>query len=909
MLLHKAIDTKSDIVVGEWCFAYENGVRTYLNLDPFRIKDYEMMQPEAFHSFLSQKDMCFSWQVVWNKLYSSQLWKNCLQYFKRYSKEHGRMQMWEDFTFSFVLWMHAAKVSNIHNAYYYYYRHSKAMTCALKSKKTCESYIQDIKGAFTFARRMLDESEFQCEEFKKMLEEYNNVAVATVRDDLYRINKLYYQPILQKSFGRLPSTKINNFFYGQSTELNGIYDQYQDIKKLIADPDIDVVSFDIFDTLLVRPFIYPTDLFDLLSNKINESTASYIDFSLIRRNAEDTVRKETFLKTPSKEEITFDEIYQQIEKECNFTEQLLDSLKQQELLIEEQVLQERKIGKELFELAKDAGKRIIITSDMYLPKVFVERMLEKNGYLGYEKLYLSSEILLTKATGNLFKYILRDLDIKNNESLLHIGDNWNSDVERPREQKIRAEHLPKSTDLYFKQSPIWGGDSFSRTFRNSGMTADYGMIFDSSPSLRSLLSLGSNKMFDNPFVSFNKESDYNDDPRYIGYYALGSYVLSIAQWAKELAVEHSIPCIHFVARDGWLLKDAFDLINDTDTTSDYIRLSRKALTLCDVNSKDDVYSLSKKMWPLNAMPEKVYQYLKPALLTSEDELWMEARKKEFYRDRRFHSLSEYERFLKFIIEKAFSIEKLEQYKNELKEYFQKTIKEGDFIFDVGYSGRTEAALSNLLGYPVGSLYLHTNGDGAAEIRQNKYGVKCYCFYPIKPAITGAIREHCLMERGPSTVGYTFSEGELKPVFENFKMDYTAELITSVLQDSAIQFVKDFKETFGSYGKYIYYNKTALAAPYEMYLHFPKEFDKYLFKSVLFEDDLNVEEDYTLYDFWNNDLRRAQLHNRLHEQTLEGLLRDSNKNTEDVYNSYSYRLGHMLVKMPGSILRKLGVIKK
>ena len=82
------------------------------------------------------------------------------------------------------------------------------------------------------------------------------------------------------------------------------------------------------------------------------------------------------------------------------------------------------------------------------------------------------------------------------------------------------------------------------------MTADYGMLFDTSSSLRSLLSFGINKTFDNPFVSFHPESDYNDDPRYIGYYALGGYVLAIAQWVKEKAIEYKIPCIHFVARDG-----------------------------------------------------------------------------------------------------------------------------------------------------------------------------------------------------------------------------------------------------------------------------------------------------------------------------------------------------------------------
>ena len=92
------------------------------------------------------------------------------------------------------------------------------------------------------------------------------------------------------------------------------------------------------------------------------------------------------------------------------------------------------------------------------------------------------------------------------------------------------------------------------------------------------------------------------------------------------------------------------------------------------------------------------------------------------------------------------------------------------------------------------------------------------------------------------------------------------------------------------------------------MHFPKEFDKYLFKAIPFEDDMNYSEDYSLLDFWNNEFNRAQLHSRINEQELENRLREAYKKTDDVYNSYSYKLGHLLVKIPGKFLRKIGIIK-
>ena len=44
----------------------------------------------------------------------------------------------------------------------------------------------------------------------------------------------------------------------------------------IADSDFDIVSFDIFDTLIIRPFYTPTDLFYLIENKIQKKVICLI---------------------------------------------------------------------------------------------------------------------------------------------------------------------------------------------------------------------------------------------------------------------------------------------------------------------------------------------------------------------------------------------------------------------------------------------------------------------------------------------------------------------------------------------------------------------------------------------------------------------------------------------------------
>ena len=53
----------------------------------------------------------------------------------------------------------------------------------------------------------------------------------------------------------------------------------------------DIISFDVFDTLILRPFSSPTDLFYVLGNKLN-----YLDFARIRQEMEWKARQKKYKK-------------------------------------------------------------------------------------------------------------------------------------------------------------------------------------------------------------------------------------------------------------------------------------------------------------------------------------------------------------------------------------------------------------------------------------------------------------------------------------------------------------------------------------------------------------------------------------------------------------------------------------
>lgn len=89
-----------------------------------------------------------------------------------------------------------------------------------------------------------------------------------------------------------------------------------------------------------------------------------------------------------------------------------------------------------------AQNRIVIaTSDMYLPKQAIDALLDKAGLAGmFDHLYVSSACGWTKKSTNLYRDIARWLDVAP-ERCLHIGDRLDSDVRPARLAGWRALHL------------------------------------------------------------------------------------------------------------------------------------------------------------------------------------------------------------------------------------------------------------------------------------------------------------------------------------------------------------------------------------------------------------------------------------------------------------------------------------
>lgn len=180
----------------------------------------------------------------------------------------------------------------------------------------------------------------------------------------------------------------------------------------------DAVAFDIFDTLLVRPFFHPHDLFGFL-----EAESGLEGFAEARIRAEREARR-------TDPETDIDEIYRSIDPKYL-------ALKDAEIGSEISFSRADPDMVEVFGYASEKGKRIVLVSDMYLPSDILERMVSKNGFSGHSKIYVSTETKASKRSGLMYDTVLGDLGLPPSKVLM-IGDNRHADCDSAISKGLKA---------------------------------------------------------------------------------------------------------------------------------------------------------------------------------------------------------------------------------------------------------------------------------------------------------------------------------------------------------------------------------------------------------------------------------------------------------------------------------------
>ncbi|MBQ9446916.1 MAG: hypothetical protein IJU61_09990 [Victivallales bacterium] len=210
-----------------------------------------------------------------------------------------------------------------------------------------------------------------------------------------------------------------------------------------------IFSFDIFDTVIGRRVQKPVDIFHLMSARLLENHPEVPhdiaeNFYDIRRKAEADARKAS-----SAEDITFDDIYDQLAQTCSLSKAQRDFLQAFEFNLELENIRPIRSNDQMIHDLLAKGERVIFISDMYLQPKYIKQLLAKVSPVFAElPLYVSNACGLMKQTGSLFKYVLKQENIRP-EELIHRGDNPVADLEKPRSLGILTDFYDRSVPSHW----------------------------------------------------------------------------------------------------------------------------------------------------------------------------------------------------------------------------------------------------------------------------------------------------------------------------------------------------------------------------------------------------------------------------------------------------------------------------
>lgn len=343
----------------------------------------------------------------------------------------------------------------------------------------------------------------------------------------------------------------------------------------------EVVSFDLFDTLVDRPFAAPHELYLYIQQEVRQLVGdSALEFHKLRRLAEHRTRQGS-----TRNEVSIDEIYDTLLAMSDIPSAFKERLIELEFNTELKLCRQREYGFKLFSHAVNQGKRIVCISDFYYGKAYLRRLLDANGYGSLADLYVSTDFGESKSEGTLFKQVFHRLGVPASK-ILHVGDNRASDVVNAEKFGCRTFFHPRAMAILAGQ-PI-AKESWSSMMARTVFASDRAQLGQSM-----YFGLLARRQFDwvpkQPRIGFS-----GGDPRQLGYTVLGPLLFAFSQWLVEEIRRRNSDHVFFLSRDGRLFHRAYEALRAAQPSlppASYLLSSRRAYGLAAVMSVADAQEL------------------------------------------------------------------------------------------------------------------------------------------------------------------------------------------------------------------------------------------------------------------------------------------------------------------------------
>ncbi|WP_163195542.1 HAD family hydrolase [Clostridium thermarum] len=529
----------------------------------------------------------------------------------------------------------------------------------------------------------------------------------------------------------------------------------------------EVVSFDIFDTLIKRYVNDPKEIFTMVEIIYNQRNGEQIlNFKKERTMAERRARRKSI-----HEELSIIDIYRELR---HVYKEAADILMKLEIECEINLTGLNQELKPVYDYCINKKKKVIVTSDMYLTSDTLRMILNKNGIVGFDRLYVSSEYKLTKYTGRLYSQILKELDC-HCKSILHIGDNYKSDFKNASKIGINAYHFKGFKENHKK------------------------IVLEEEVHAKKV----------NVINQFINDKLKNKHDRYFynfGYKNLGILLYGFLQWIHNQCKRHNVHKILFFSRDGYFMKKAYieKYIIEDKIPCDYMYVSRRSLivpsltenissdeliNILGLRKKDTIESFFKR---IGLDVSKYQELISNCNYKVTDAIDLENKRESF--DKLFNLIR------KDIAENAF----------KERQALVKYIKYNGFdnskiaVVDIGWRGSMQYFLMETLKSinmtsDINGFYLGLNRAVEYFIRLGMKA-KGYIFfgnkrgeYEIKTSSFVGLMESLFMAPHGTVLGYKDLGDRIEPILDDLEYSSKDVSIISEIQEGALKFIEDFSK--------------------------------------------------------------------------------------------------------------------
>jgi FMN phosphatase YigB (HAD superfamily) len=560
--------------------------------------------------------------------------------------------------------------------------------------------------------------------------------------------------------------------------------------------DFDLVSFDLFDTLVSRPARRPDAVLKLVEHRISLEAGRPIPLFAERRAAENRVRA----RKHHQGDVNLSEIYAELAASGPIPGDVVARAHALEKRIDLGALRPRTEVIAVLEAAHALGKRIVLMTDTYYEEADIRAILSGAGIADrFAALYVSNAVGARKDRGDLWRHV-EEAEAVPRARWLHVGDNEHSDIQAACDRRIPYLHVAHPAKILAQSGFVRDEGDLARTWPSDLVVGHAMLALGRNPFLGRATS---------PYLSLGSS-------REIGYAVFGPLMLVFMSWLIRHEAMARVERLYFLAREGDVLVRIYRLIRerygwDHLPEGRYFHVSRQtaiAAALTKAFRPELVTAAGRYVGNVQGLLWNRAGFTAPAHLELDrvavrlpgDVALVERIMTDLEPEIAAHAADMHRRLLAYA----------------RQEGLDPDVACG--VVDVGYSATIQRMMQTALGRPLVGFYLAALDKANAVAAEGGSAFGCLCenvatLTASMPALNHSLSvEAFLTAAHGQVVGYDTAGDRVEPLFKADPRTPEEHAILAELHTGAEQYVI---ETLDLYGPELLWAEIPLMAPQEL----------------------------------------------------------------------------------------------